>query len=746
MATAVVDTMVVKLLGDGSSYQKMLRQAVKTTERTTKRIRQSLTRLGRSLSLSLTAPLSIIGGVAVKSFADFDKAMTESTAIMKTTESQISRMRETALSLSTSGDVAKGPRDLAEAYFFLASANFDAEQSMAALPAVARFATAGAFDMATATDLLTDAQTALGLSTKDPQKNLKNLVRISDALVKANTSANASVKQFSEALTSDAATAGRNMGQSLETTLAALSAYAQKGKKGAEAGNLFGRATRLLTKSFRENGEVFKHFGIDVVDEATGEYKNFIDIIGSMEQAFKGMTKPQRDAALEQLGFAALAQKSITPLLGMTDAMKKWEEAQKSAAGFTKGVAEKQMKSFSNQMLILKNSLTVVAIEVGEILAPFILKLNDALTGVIASWKSLNPTIKKAAVFVGMFVAALGPVLVMFGAAVIAVGFFMTSLVSIASIIGPGGALAAAIAFIGTVILGLTISWEDALGAVKNFAVMAIGFIANFSENMQIAWKFISDNWKGMLMDMGAAAVHFIANALANLSTMISTMMSLYVAFQGFQITLFKRIFSFEFVDAVLTGIITAGEKIVEFGKFVWKTLQDAFKGKSPAGTFDTFVEGMKNDFEKGLSDGDFLKTAGDIIARGAKKLRSPLEGFESSIPEFSGFNLEFGTPDKPKGEALSGGGGGGAAGASSSKSGSGSGGLAKKAAKASKGPERFIAARKRSAEAATRIDEHRRRQGPGKEEKAQETLDRIADAVEDMRDFPTIDTTTLTA
>ena len=52
-------------------------------------------------------------------------------------------------------------KQAAEAYFYLASAGKTAAQSVALMPTVAKFATAGNFELALATDLLTDAQSAL---------------------------------------------------------------------------------------------------------------------------------------------------------------------------------------------------------------------------------------------------------------------------------------------------------------------------------------------------------------------------------------------------------------------------------------------------------------------------------------------------------------------------------------------------------------------------------------------------------
>ena len=499
MATTEIERLLVRLVGDATSYQKMLKDAEKSSKRAAttiqaaglkmqalaghiKSVGVSMRRLGRSLAVRINAPLTIFGGLAVRAFAQFDQAMTESTSIMKVTEDQTKRMRDTAISLS--GRVVQSPKELAESYFFLASAGLDAEQAMAALPQVAEFATAGAFDMALATDLLTDAQTALGLSSDDTAQNLKNLTRVADVFVKANQSANTSVQQVAEAMTADAGTASRNMGQSLETTVAILDAYASAGKKGAEAGNLFGRATRLLTKAARENGKVFDKFGIKVINEATGEYRNFIDIIADMERSFKGLTKPQRDLRLEQLGFAALAQKSITPLLGLSKVMKGYEKTLLDAGGATKEVADKQMKSFTNQMKLLKNQITIVGIEIGEILAPMLTKLSDLLQRGTAFWKELSLEVKKNTVTVLLIVAAVGPLLITMGGLVGLLGFAVSG---ISALIGVVGAL------LSPVVL--------ATAAVVAFG----GWVMWMTGITKIATEFLSDSFKKVFDGVGKA-------------------------------------------------------------------------------------------------------------------------------------------------------------------------------------------------------------------------------------------------
>ena len=165
---------------------------------------------------------------------EFEDKRNQSLAIMQTTEEQQRRMAQASRQVAIESRVSAS--ESAEAFFFLASAGLDAEQSISALPQVTKFAQAGMFDMALATDLATDSQSALGLTVKDAEQNLTNLTRVTDVLVKANTLANASVQQFAEALTTKSGSALKVTNKSIEEGVAVLSAFADRGVKGAEAG------------------------------------------------------------------------------------------------------------------------------------------------------------------------------------------------------------------------------------------------------------------------------------------------------------------------------------------------------------------------------------------------------------------------------------------------------------------------------------------------------------------------------
>jgi len=113
---------------------------------------------------------------ATRQFIEFEDKLNQSLAIMQTTEEQQRRMAQASRQVAIESRVSAS--ESAEAFFFLASAGLDAEQSISALPQVTKFAQAGMFDMALATDLATDSQSALGLTVKDAEQNLTNLTRV----------------------------------------------------------------------------------------------------------------------------------------------------------------------------------------------------------------------------------------------------------------------------------------------------------------------------------------------------------------------------------------------------------------------------------------------------------------------------------------------------------------------------------------------------------------------------------------
>jgi TP901 family phage tail tape measure protein len=329
---------------------------------------QNFGKLAAGIAAAATAAVAGIAVKSIQEFAKFDEQLNKSLAIMgNVSDAMRTEMsdaaREVARTTTFSADQA------AESFFFLASAGLDAEASIAAMPQVAKFAQAGMFDMALATDLATDAQSALGLSSKDASENLENLTRITDVFVRANTLANTSVEQLATAFTTKAGTALKTVGKDVEEGAAALALFADQGVKGEIAGTQLTNTIFGLTDRALKAPAAFEKLGISVFD-AEGNMRNFADIADDLGGAFQGMSEEQKLAELGALGFTKQARAGVLMLSGQGDKIREYETALRDAAGFTQDVANKQLLTPTAQFALLGSAIDDIAIEIGSVLAP----------------------------------------------------------------------------------------------------------------------------------------------------------------------------------------------------------------------------------------------------------------------------------------------------------------------------------------------------------------------------------------
>ena len=415
-----LESLLIKILGDATGIQTAAKKAEDAIKGFTKKstadfmaLGKKAQHLGKQMTRYITTPIVAGMTASVYAFANFDDAMAKSTAIMGDMSSR-TRSQLEAVAIELSGNSVNSATDLAKAYFYLASAGMSAAESIAALPAVNTFAVAGSFDLSTATDLLTDAQSALGLNIGTTTEKMKEMVRISDVLVGANTIANASVEQFSNALTSKAAAAMKTYSKSLEEGVAVLTVMADQGTKGAEAGIQLDRLTRLMTGAHIANKEFHETKGFAVFDQM-GEMRSYADIIENVTTATADMTPEVRSATIAMMGFDARIQGVLLPLLGTAGQMRINQQELERLAGITEDVAEAAMSSFGAQMTILWNQITNVSIGIGQRLAPAIAGVSSMLKGLMKWWNKTSDSFKNIAIAAAMITAAAGPLIFALG-------------------------------------------------------------------------------------------------------------------------------------------------------------------------------------------------------------------------------------------------------------------------------------------------------------------------------------------
>ncbi len=551
MATQVeLERLMIRLIGDGSSYFRMLQQAMSETVTFTDRA----TRLFSTLTATMTNALRDSVGTVLDAYAKFDHAMAQSTSILSgATGAQKKAMRDLALQISTQS--VHAPEELAKAYYFLASAGLESTQAMKALGAVQQFAVSGAFSLEEATSLLVNAQTALGLRTKDAVKNHQSLIRMSDVLSKANEIADASVRQFSLSLTATAGATLRAFGKDVEEGAAALAVMANSGVKAELAGHALTRIMLLMSKGVRENTAEHKHFRFEVFD-ATGKMRNFADIIQNLEEITGDMSDEMKASTLAALGFEVRIQHALLPLLGMSTQMREFEKHLRNAGGSTDRVANEQMKSFINQSKVMYNNLKVLSIELGEVFAPALREIMRGVVGLSQAFRTLNPNTRAAIVGVLALLASIGPfILLVYGAVALIYSF--------------GGVLL----WFGTLIMSVF----SGIGSVVLWAFSLIGSVVGFIS------LFVGSI--GSLIALLTAGMGTIGTATVSVLTVLGTLVAVVIVAAAVLVNLITIAAAlavpFAFLTATITGFVNraggmgpAWEKVKKAALAAWDWMQ----------------------------------------------------------------------------------------------------------------------------------------------------------------------------
>lgn len=410
---AVIGSLVVNVLGNTAGLNAAMARS--------KKIMAKFSGVARGAGVAMGA----MGAAAValaRNFDSLEQAMNKSLAIMRDVTPHM-RKDMTDAAIAVARQTKFSSDQAAEAYFFLASAGMNAKQSLDALPVVANFAQAGAFDLSTATDLATDALSAMGLKSDDAAENLRNLTKVTDVLIKANSLANATAQQFSESLTTKAAAALRLVNKEIEEGLAVLAVFADQGIKGADAGTAMNIVLRDLSTKAIQNKEAFAAANVAVFD-SSGKMRHMADIVEDLSNKLLPLSDRQRKATLLQMGFTDKSIAFTSALLGTHNEIRKYNEELERAGGTSKQVAGDQMTELQLAIADVSASWKAMGAEAGgtaSVLASVlhdvarlieamgkggksVRSFADVLHGFRLAWHGLVFVFKAAAIFIAMTV------------------------------------------------------------------------------------------------------------------------------------------------------------------------------------------------------------------------------------------------------------------------------------------------------------------------------------------------------
>jgi len=357
---------------------------------------------GMFLMRGIMAAFASVGGMIRGAF-DFEKELRGSQAIMGDLSETLDKKMRAAV-LETAMTTKYSMAEAAKGLFYLASAGLDAEQSIAALPIAARFAMAGNMDFAKASETLSDVQAAMGLKVKDAVQNQLNMARVADVLVAANVKSQGTVEEFGIALTR-AAPMAQALHRSLEETTAALMVLHDKGIKAEEAGTELSIIYRELADLGIKVPDQLEKLGVSIFK--AGQMRPLADIVEDLTKAFAKLTDEEIKQTLASLKVEDRATRFILTLLGSSEKIRAWGNELKTAGGYAKTVADRQLDEIQKALHRLSVSAVEAGVNLRKRFGAGIVWISQALTGLVSKIpKAIEWIVKYGAAYAAFSLSA----------------------------------------------------------------------------------------------------------------------------------------------------------------------------------------------------------------------------------------------------------------------------------------------------------------------------------------------------
>lgn len=449
--------------------------------------------VGTTLTTHVTVPVMAAGTAAVKTAADFDSAMSKVAAVSGATGDELDALRDKAREMGAKTKFSAS--EAADAMNYMAMAGWKTGDMLEGIEGIMNLAAASGEDLATTSDIVTDALTAFGLSAADSG-------HFADVLAAASSNANTNVSMMGETFKYCAPVAGA-LGFSCEDTAQAIGLMANSGIKGSQSGTALRSIMTALAGEVKFCGDAFGEMEIATTNQ-DGSMRELNDILADCRVAFAQMSESEQASAAQALvgknamsGFLALMNAAPADIQKLEGAISTCSDEIDGYNGVTEKMAAVMQDNLGGQLTILKSQLQELAISFGEILMPAIRAIVSKIQGLIDHFNALSPAAKETIVKIALVAAALGPLLVVVGKTMVGVGKLMKFVSNLPTIIA--GAKAAFTSF-GAVIGGIS---APVVAVIAVVAALVAAFVhlwrtnEDFRNKITAIWEQIKSIFSG---------------------------------------------------------------------------------------------------------------------------------------------------------------------------------------------------------------------------------------------------------
>lgn len=343
-----------------------------------------------------TAAVGAFGAFAIKSGMDFEAQMSKVEALVTAGSDDI---QANAANMQRLTDAAKqmgattkfSATESAQTLEYMAMAGWKTNQMVSGLPGIINLAAASGEELASASDIVTDALTGFGLKASDS-------AHFADVLAKASSSSNTNVALMGETFKYAAPVAGA-LKYSIEDTAVAIGLMANAGIKGEQAGTALRGVLTNLAKPSDQVAGYMDELGVSLTD-TQGNVKPLSALMVDLRQKFAGLTDAQKAEYAAGIagknalsGFLAIVNASDADFNNLTQAIA-------NSDGTAQQMADTMNNNLSGQLTLLKSAAEGVGITFYDSIKG---KATDAVKGLtdkLSQWQT-DGTIDAIAAKVG---------------------------------------------------------------------------------------------------------------------------------------------------------------------------------------------------------------------------------------------------------------------------------------------------------------------------------------------------------
>ena len=321
----------------------------------------------------VAAGIGAIGTFAIKAGSDFESSMSNVAAIAGLTSKEAGSDYD--ILVKKAKEVASQSKftaaETADALSYMAMAGWKTEDMTAALSSVVNLAAASGQDLASTSDILTDAITALGHTASDSTgiideygNEVSYATHFADILAAASSNANTNVGMLGESFKYAAPVAGA-LGITAEDTSIALGLMANAGIKASQGGTALRTGLSNLVKPTKQMQTYMDKYNIALVKNADGSV-NLRDTMKSLRERMGSLSTTEQAAAASAI-FGKEAMSGWLAIINASDAdFEKLTNAIDNCDGTTQQMADTMNDNLKGQLTMLQSQLDILGVSIYE--------------------------------------------------------------------------------------------------------------------------------------------------------------------------------------------------------------------------------------------------------------------------------------------------------------------------------------------------------------------------------------------